>query len=163
MRNRVADFYRQNEWANLALIEACRPLSEEQLDATAVGTYGSIRETLRHIVSSEGGYAHRLGTEPTRRLQRDDPWPGLDELGEMVSANADALAAAAEGEPDRVVRVGSDAEPYDVEAAVILIQAFNHSTEHRSQINTILTTLGIEPAELSGWEWGLATDRMRRA
>jgi uncharacterized damage-inducible protein DinB len=45
---------------------------------------------------------------------------------------------------------------------VILVQAFNHSTEHRSQICTVLTTLGIEAPELSGWEWGLAVDRMRR-
>jgi uncharacterized damage-inducible protein DinB len=39
---------------------------------------------------------------------------------------------------------------------------FNHGTEHRSQVATILTTLGIEPPELSGWEWGLASDRMRK-
>ena len=61
-------FYRQNEWANLLLIEACRSLSEEQLDATAVGTFGSIRDTLTHIVSAEGSYAFRLGHEPKLRL-----------------------------------------------------------------------------------------------
>ncbi len=159
----ITDFYRQNEWANLALIETCRALDDEQLDATAVGTFGSIRDTLRHIVSSEGGYAYRLGNEPSLRLQRDDPWPGFDALAEMMSAAADALAGAARDATDRTIRVGSDAEPYDVEAAVILVQAFHHSTEHRSQVLTILTTLGIEPPELSAWDWGLAVDRMRRA
>jgi uncharacterized damage-inducible protein DinB len=39
---------------------------------------------------------------------------------------------------------------------------FNHGTEHRSQVATILTTLGIEPPELSGWEWGLAAGKMRK-
>ena len=157
----AGDFYRQNEWANLTLIEACRPLSDKQLDATAVGTFGSIRDTLLHVVSSEGGYAFRLGNEPSPRLMRDDAWPGLDALVEMVSASADALARSCEGAGDRVIRVGSTDDPYDVEAVVILVQAFNHSTEHRSQISTILTTLGIEPPELSGWEWGLADGRMR--
>jgi uncharacterized damage-inducible protein DinB len=38
----TTDFYRQNEWANLTLIEVCRALDDEQLNATAVGTYGSI-------------------------------------------------------------------------------------------------------------------------
>ena len=164
MHDVSTNFYRQNEWANLALIEVCRGLDDEQLDATAVGTFGSIRDTLRHIVSAEGGYAYRLGHEPSPRLQRDDPWPGLDELGEMVSAAADALAASSQIAPDRMIRVGSDdGDQYDVEAAVILIQAFHHSTEHRSQILTILTTLGIEAPELSAWEWALAVDRMRSA
>ena len=158
----ITDYYRQNEWANLALVEACRGLDDEQLDATAVGTFGSIRDTLRHIVSAEGGYAARLGQEPSRRLQRDDPWPGLDALAQMVSDAAEALAAAARGATDRTIRVGSDAEQYDVEAAVVLIQAFHHSTDHRSQICTILTTLGVDPPDLSSWDWGLAEDRMRR-
>jgi uncharacterized damage-inducible protein DinB len=157
----TTDFYRQNEWANLTLIDACRPLTDEQLDATAPGTFGSIRDTFRHIVGAEAGYAFRLGNESIRRLRPDDPWPGFDVIVEMVKANADALAAAADAATDDMIRVGSETEPYDVEPAVILVQAFNHSTEHRSQISTILTTLGIEPPELSGWEWGLADGRMR--
>ena len=160
----VTDFYRQNEWANLMLIDACRTLSDEQLDATAVGTFGSIRDTLRHIVSAEGGYAHELGSEPARRLRRDDPWPDFDALADIASAAADALVAAGDTAPDRIIRVGPEGgEQYDVEAAVILIQAFHHSTEHRSQILTILTMLGVEPPEPSGWDWGLATGRMREA
>jgi uncharacterized damage-inducible protein DinB len=163
MSDLISDFFRQNQWANLALIGACRGLDEGQLDATAVGTYGSIRDTLRHIVSAEAGYARRLGHEPSPRLRYDDPWPGLDALAEMVGAAADALVAAAQEAPDRVIRVGPDNDAFDVEAAVILVQAFNHGTEHRSQVCTILTTLGIQPPELAGWEWGLAAGRMRPA
>ena len=162
MPDLTTDFYRQNEWANLALIERCRGLTDAQLDATAPGTYGSIRDTFRHIVGAEAGYAFRLGNESIRRLKPDDPWPGFDVITEMVSINTAALAAAAHAATDTPIRVGAADEPYDVEPAVILVQAFHHSTEHRSQICTILTTLGIEPPELSGWEWGLAVERMRR-
>ena len=163
MSDLTADFYRQNEWATLQLIEACRRLSEEQLEATAVGTYGSIRATLRHLVSSEANYAFRLGEGPVRRLPPDEPWPGFDALAAMVSADAVALSAAARRDASRVIRLDPDTDPYDSEAAVILVQAFNHATEHRSQICTILTTLGIEPPDMSGWEWGLADGRMRKA
>ena len=159
----TGDFFRQNEWANQTILELCSVLDDEQLDATAVGTYGSIRDTLTHIVSAEGSYAFRLGHEPAPRLLNDDPWPGFEALKEMVSAAADALTAASQDAPDRIIRVGSDdGDKFDVEAEVILIQAFNHGTEHRSQICTILTTLGIEPLELSGWDWGLISDRMRK-
>lgn len=153
--------YRQNEWANLTLIDACRSLGEEQLNATTEGTYGSIRDTLRHIVSAEGGYASRLGLEPEPRLLRDDPWPGFDALAAMVSAAAESFAAAAGEETGRTIRVGGDDARYDVEAAVVLVQAFHHGTDHRSQICTILTRLGIEPPDLSAWAWGLAVGRMR--
>jgi uncharacterized damage-inducible protein DinB len=162
MPDLIADFYRQNEWATLQLIEACHGLSEEQLEATAVGTYGSIRDTLRHLVASEAGYAFRLGDDTIRRLAPDEPWPGFDALAEMVSAHAAVFAGTARGDTNRIIRLDPDTEPYDSEAAVILVQAFNHATEHRSQICTILTTLGIEPPDLSGWEWGLADGRMRR-
>lgn len=161
MSHWIADFFRQNEWANLALIEVCRPLTEEQLDATVPGTFGSIRDTLMHIVSAEGGYAFRLGHEPSPRLLRGAAWPGFDALAGMVSAAADSLVAAADTDPTRMIRVGGDDGAFDVEAEVILIQAFHHGTEHRGQVCAILTSLGIIPPELSSWEWGLAVGRMR--
>ncbi len=157
----AADFFKQNEWASLVLIEACRGLDDEQLDATVPGTYGSIRDTFHHIVSSEGSYAASLGHEPSPRLHSEDPWPGFDALTEMVSAAAVALGSATDDDPDRTLRVGSSSQ-YDVEATVVLIQAFHHSTDHRSQICTILTSLGFEPPEWSSWRWGLSVDRMRK-
>jgi uncharacterized damage-inducible protein DinB len=162
MSDLTTDFLRQNEWATLQLIETCRSLTDEQLAATAVGTYGSIRDTLRHIVASEAGYASRL--DPSiRRLPKDDPWPGFDTLAEMVSTNTEAFVAAAPGAGERLIHLDVDTEePFDSDEAVILVQAFNHATDHRSQICTILTALGIEPPDLSGWEWSLAAGRMWR-
>src|SRR3972149_108879 len=91
----TTDFFRQNEWANLRMIALCRGLTDEQLDSTAVGTFGSIRSTLLHIVGAEAGDSFRLGTAPPRRLKGDDPWPGFDALVEHVAANTAALIAAA--------------------------------------------------------------------
>jgi uncharacterized damage-inducible protein DinB len=36
---------------------------------------------------------------------------------------------------------------------LILIQAINHGTEHRSQVATILTQLGIQPPGMDGWTY----------
>ncbi|OFW64817.1 MAG: hypothetical protein A2135_07050 [Actinobacteria bacterium RBG_16_67_15] len=54
-----------------------------------------------------------------------------------------ATFVSAAPDPSRVIRVGSDQEPFDVETGVILTQVLNHSTEHRSQIFSILTGLGL--------------------
>jgi uncharacterized damage-inducible protein DinB len=152
--------YRQNEWANLALLDLCRDLTDDQMDTAVPGTFGSIRDTWLHIVGAEGSYATQLGHEPGHRLGRDAPWPGFDDLEQMIRSAADALVATAGDAPDRILTVGSERR-YEVEAGVIMVQVFNHGTEHRSQICTILTTLGLQPPEYSGWEWGLADDRMR--
>jgi uncharacterized damage-inducible protein DinB len=34
-----------------------------------------------------------------------------------------------------------------------LLQAVNHGTEHRSQVATILTQLGVVPPEMDGWTY----------
>jgi uncharacterized damage-inducible protein DinB len=45
--------FRHNTWANLTLLEFCEGLSDLQLHATAVGGFGSVRDTLAHIATSE--------------------------------------------------------------------------------------------------------------
>jgi uncharacterized damage-inducible protein DinB len=40
-----------------------------------------------------------------------------------------------------------------------LASALEHGDDHRSQVCTALTLLGIEPPEIDVWAFGLATDR----
>jgi uncharacterized damage-inducible protein DinB len=162
MANLGEDLFRQNEWANLRLIEVCRALTEQQLDASEVGAYGSIRDTLVHLVRSEGTYVRHLGGTPARTLARDDPWPGFDAIEEAARAGAAGLierAAAAR----EMIAFEQDGRRYELDPAVVLVQAINHSTEHRGQICTILTSLGVEPPSIDGWTWGEATGRLRPA
>ena len=42
-------------WATERLIDACAALTPEQLDDAGPGTYGSILETLRHLVRPTAG------------------------------------------------------------------------------------------------------------
>ena len=53
---------------------------------------------------------------------------------------------------DTVV-VDWEGTPREVPKTIILTQVINHATEHRSQIMTILTHLGIQPPDLSSWEY----------
>jgi uncharacterized damage-inducible protein DinB len=45
---------------------------------------------------------------------------------------------------------------YRVEAWVVLVQVINHATEHREQIKSMLSALGITPPDLDGWSYGEA-------
>ena len=170
MADLITDLYRQSEWANLRLIEVCRGLTDEQLDATADGAYGSIRSTLTHLIGSEAGYIRRLGGTPRRALERGSDWPAFDVLEEVVRSSADGLierAGAVGG--STVVVEDAPGERFEIEANVLLVQAINHSTEHRSQICTILTVLGALPSTgddgqtiIDAWAWSDANGLARR-
>ncbi|MEM8862863.1 MAG: DinB family protein, partial [Chloroflexota bacterium] len=60
MMNQQADlidkFYEYNLWANTEMLKFCSQLTEEQLKTELVGTPGTIRQTLEHLVSAEGVY-----------------------------------------------------------------------------------------------------------
>src|SRR5206468_10813517 len=59
----LLEAFRHNAWANATVIDACRGLSDDQLDATAPGTFGSIIRTLRHVVGNEGWFIELLTGE----------------------------------------------------------------------------------------------------
>ncbi len=154
----VVDFFRHNSMMNERLLEACRQLSPEQVAATVTGTYGSIGATLVHIANSQVGYAARfLWTEhpPPGRVP-EDPFAGFDAVAERLAlGNAKLEEAAARAGEDREIQVSGDDPPgtWRMPASLILLQAVNHGTEHRSQIATILTQLGVEPPEMDGWTY----------
>src|SRR5918911_4668210 len=72
-------FFHHNTWANLKLLDFCAGLSDEQLNASAVGTLGSIRDTLVHIVSAEVDYVN-LAKGLLEELMSHDPFPGFEAL-----------------------------------------------------------------------------------
>ena len=57
----------------------------------------------------------------------------------------------------RRIRVAWDDQAWrQLPASIILIQAINHATEHGAHVMTIITQLGIEPPDVSGWEYAAA-------
>ncbi len=152
----LVEFFRHNTMMNRRLLEACRQLSPEQLAATATGTYGSIGATLVHIANAQESYAARLlDTERPERLP-DDPFPGFEALTKRFThGNAQLEEAATQAAQDREVHVTGDDPPgtWRMPVSLFLLQAVNHGTEHRSQVATILTQLGIEPPDMDGWTY----------
>ncbi|MBA3739470.1 MAG: hypothetical protein H0W97_13015, partial [Actinobacteria bacterium] len=44
--------------------------------------------------------------------------------------------------------------------SIRLAQALHHGTDHRSQICTALTTLGVEPPAIDVWDFGVQDGRV---
>ena len=151
----LVTMFRHNLWANLGLIDACVALDETQLAATAVGTYGSIYDTLDHLVRAEQGYLFLLtGDSPVARMHKGDR-PTIATLRENARLFGEGLMAVAAGvTPSALANSVEEDGRWAMPAGVVLNQAINHATEHRAHIMTILTQIGIKPPELDGWSFG---------
>ena len=115
----LSDAFAHHVWATQRLIDTCIGLTPEQLATFEPGTYGTIIETMRHLVGGDASYLFVLsgGRYP------DD---------------------------------GSEAH---APLGIRLAQVVHHGTDHRSQICTALTTLGIEPPLIDAWDFAESEGR----
>lgn len=155
MNEILGDLYRHNLWANEQLLEVCAGLDEAQLGAGNPGAFGTIAETLTHLVGAEQRYLSLLTGEPMAQpVSEREGFPGFDRLRQAARQTGQGLITIAEeAEPGRILRGERRGEPYAIPVEIVLIQAINHATEHRTNVTTILAQLGVEPPEIDGWSF----------
>lgn len=153
--NILGKLFEHNNWANLKIIEACSTLSDKQLDAEPKSaTQGTIRSTLFHLVTSQAGYL-RLLTLPLEKRLEPIPDPPFAELQKFASSSGEALLALAREEASIPAKGQIQTrDGFLVEPWVIMTQIINHATEHREQIKSMLTALGVTPPSIDGWDYG---------
>ena len=160
-RSILADAFDHHVWATLRVIDACLALSDAQLATTVPGTYGSILDTMRHLVGADASYLELLSDGKVQPIDEDAM--SLAELRPVMEANgpvwAEVLAAA--GDPDRmIVRHRDDGSTSTAPLGIRLAQVVHHGTDHRSQVATALTSLGITPPEIDAWDFGWQQGRL---
>jgi len=154
----LAKLFEHNNWANKKIIEVCSTLSAEQLDAEPHSvTKGNIRDTLMHLVTSQRGYLALLTLPP-----EDRPTSPLAfaELQESARLSGEGLLALAKGERESLQNPLQTRDNFHVDPWVVMVQIINHATEHREQIKSMLTALGVTPPEIDGWDYGFATNTL---
>jgi len=154
-RSLLEDAFAHHVWATLRLVDACLALSSEQLGTAVPGTYGSILETQRHLVGADSSYLFATTGERTHLIDEDQM--DLPELRDAMEGHGAAWSRLlAQGlDPDAVlVRRHDDGSETRTTMGIRLAQALHHGTDHRSQICTGLTTLGVEPPAIDVWAYG---------
>jgi uncharacterized damage-inducible protein DinB len=155
----LVKLFEHNNWATMQMIQACCALSDEQLDAEPQSvTKGSIRRTLVHLVSSQQSYLKTLTVPVEERLH--PPTVDFGELQESARNSGEGLLAFARGEKQPLEAQLQTRDGFRVEPWVLMVQIINHATEHREQINSMMSALGITPPDLDGWSYGEATNAL---
>ncbi len=159
----LRDAFGHERWANEALLAFCGDLTLEQLRATTAGAYGTLIDTIRHHLDAAAWYQHRLGLERLGWEERDEHTEDVAELQRRAAEVGDRWERVFEEpfDPERVVDTEPDVVPPEhIRAGVYLAQVFNHGSEHRDQVCTIISTLGMQPPELDVWAYAYATGRV---
>jgi uncharacterized damage-inducible protein DinB len=155
----LLEAFRHNVWANKRLIAFCRDLTSEQLAATTQGTYGSILDTLNHVVASDAGYLPRPKIKRPEWAGDDHDIQGLDVLEARVDETAPLWERYVSDPLDAQHLLLLDEGAYEAQASIPVAQALHHGNVHREQVCSILTSLGLEPPDLQVWAYAEETGR----
>lgn len=147
----IRELYAYNAWAMQRMLDCTAQLNEEELHRDLGDSFGSVRDTLVHIVGAEWVWLMRWqGGSPTAipntkaslsHAEIVSWWKQINEEREayLVSLPAEAL--------DRVVGYTNFAGVYFAFPLwQMLRHVVNHSSYHRGQVTTLLKQLGHIPA-----------------
>ena len=153
----LADAFGHHTWATIRVLDACAALDDRQLATIVPGTYGSIIDTLRHLVGGDVFYLNVMrGSDPVAFDEKRSAIPTMRAVMEAHDPAWQHLVASAT-DPTTVVIEHEDSG-YDTRAplGIRLAQALHHGT----QVWTALTAPGIEPPGIDVWDFGALDGRV---
>jgi uncharacterized damage-inducible protein DinB len=152
--------FRHNTWATSQVIDACIGLNDDQLATTVPGTRGPIIETLRHIVQGDAGDLEIVTGIPAGDFEHAAP----ADLRSAADRNGAAWSRFLSQpiDPEEMIREVDDTDGYERTAplAFRLAGTLNHGSDHRSQICTALTTIGVQPPRIDVMDYGISVRRV---
>jgi uncharacterized damage-inducible protein DinB len=166
MNEVLVELFRHKTWSTLLLIEACQGLDDEALDATTPGTYGTIQDTLHHLVAADQSYlATVTGERPAEPLPSERvSLEILAGLTRQLGPRWEALAR----DPEIANREVTTRDGWRTPAAIPLAQAIHHAECHRGHVLSVLGAHGIEipgldiGEDLDVWHHGIAVGLMQQ-
>jgi len=151
MPSALRDVFRHNAWANQRLLAFLGGRTADQLEASTDAVYGNVVLTMHHLLYAEAAYwcffsghmpAYQPESEPATLTQ-------LAGWERDIAARWEALDLVAI-QSDRVYeRTSRDGSLTSMRGGAIVAQTIHHGNVHREQVSHVLTTLGIEPPDLS--------------
>ena len=139
-----------NYWANARVLQAVSALTADQFVKDLGNSFGSVRDTLAHILFCEEIWLMRWkGISP-----RD--WPSPDELPDLQAFRArwnsyhldvrNFFSKMSDESLQEVISYeNSKGEEWGYPLWCMMHHVTNHSTYHRGQITTMLRQLGATP------------------
>jgi uncharacterized damage-inducible protein DinB len=142
--------YDYGYWANKQLFGVLAGLTPEQFTEPIAGSYGSVRNTMVHVLSAEWGWLDRCGGSPRGPTLVASDYPTLASLldrWQQVEASVRTFLADLRDEDlDRVVEFTFGSGPKQaMRLGELMHHAAIHGVHHRGQVALLLRSLGQVP------------------
>jgi uncharacterized damage-inducible protein DinB len=142
--------YDYNYWANEKLLAVVSQLSPEEFTREVSGSYGSIRNSLVHVLSAEWGWLDRCGGHARGAKLEAADYPDASTLiarwGQVEGWMRGFLAELADEDLARDIEfaMGTGAK-HVVPLGDLMHHSVIHAVHHRGQVAVMLRTLGHTP------------------
>ena len=137
-------------WANARLREVLAQLTPEQFTRSVAGSYGSIRNTMVHMLSAEWGWLERCGGAARGPALNAQDYPTLTSLlepwSEVEARVREFLSTLHNEDLSRVLEFAiGGGERQSMALGQLLHHAAIHGVHHRGQVALLVRTLGHVP------------------
>lgn len=142
--------YGYGYWANGKLFHVISQLTPEQFTQPVGGSYGSIRNTMVHILSAEWGWLGRCGGPERGPGLNPADYPNVESLIEAWSQVEvyvrEFLSKLKDEDLARNVEYMNDRlEKRSMPLGELMQHAANHGVHHRGQVALLLRLVGYAP------------------
>jgi uncharacterized damage-inducible protein DinB len=151
----LIQLYDYNYWANRRMMKAARGLIEEQLHRQQGHSWGSVYDTLLHIMNAEWLWLSRWkGSSPSVFPTRDD-YPTLGAMDKRwAELEAEMRAFVNQQTDDSLVREiayrNTRREAFRLPLWQMMAHLPNHGTHHRGELAAMLAMIDV-PHEEEDW------------
>jgi uncharacterized damage-inducible protein DinB len=137
-------------WANNKLFEVVAQLTPEEFTKPVAGSYGSVRNTLVHVLSAEWGWLDRCGGAPRGTALTPNDYPTLTPLlrqwHQVEGHIREFLRTLKDEDLERVMEFTlGDGARRAMPLGHLLHHAALHGIHHRGQVALLLRALGRVP------------------
>jgi uncharacterized damage-inducible protein DinB len=143
----IQQLFAYNAWANQRTIAGCESISNEQFLQQVGGSFGSVRNTLAHIMDVEWLYHERWNGRAPSAFPKAENYGDLSQIrARWKTIDADVIYFVQALSADDISQV---LEFRNIKGVVLthplwetMQHMVNHSTYHRGQVTTLLRQLG---------------------
>ena len=151
--------YDYHYWANGKLLGVAAQLTPAQFTQDVAGSYGSIRNTMVHVLSAEWGWLDRSGGHPRGARLNAQDFPTIESLTAawkpVEGWVREFLSGLKDADLSREVAFSFGGPTHRLDVGEMLTHAAIHAVHHRGQAALLLRMLGVAPGNFDFLEYRL--------
>jgi uncharacterized damage-inducible protein DinB len=146
----IQELYEYGDWANKRLFQVIARLSPDEFTRLVAGSYGSIRNTMVHVMSAEWGWLERCGGKARGPRLNPDDYPTVESVvtqwANVERYIREFFAGLADADLDRPIEYAIGHSEKSVMAlGELMHHGAIHAVHHRGQVALLLRLLGHTP------------------